>query len=73
MGLAFLNKIILFQGNVIFHVKTPVPYFQLFCRKVFSLCAVFTCSSAGSADANGLTAVHPTSVITGLIQSLTFH
>lgn len=51
----------------------PLLHKTCLLAQVFPLYVVFTCFPAGSADVNGLTAVHSTSVITGLIQSLTFH
>lgn len=61
--------------NGIYNSCFPVPSQHKNCllAQVFPLYVVFTCFPAGSADVNGLTAVHSTSVITGLIQSLTFH
>lgn len=46
---------------------------NLFISTSFSFVCCVYLFPAGSADVNGLTAVHSTSVITGLIQSLTFH
>lgn len=53
--------------------QAPLLHKNCLLAQVFPLYVVFTCFPAGSADVNGLTAVHSTSVITGLIQSLTFH
>lgn len=61
--------------NGIYNSRFRAPLLHKICllAQVFPLYVVFTCFPAGSADVNGLTAVHSTSVITGLIQSLTFH